>query len=78
MTSPPLPPIVERLQAKDQAMMERFAAKLGSKFKLMEIGDTSFFECVNPLKKSGCGPQTPEEKEEMLKFPYREAVGEFM
>ena len=37
-------------QVKDQAMMERFAAKLENKFKLKDMGGTSFFGSVNPLK----------------------------
>ena len=35
---------------KDQATMERFAAELAKRFKLKDMGDTSFFGGVNPFK----------------------------
>ena len=37
-------------QVKDQAMMERFTAELEKKFKLKDMGGTSFFRSVNPFK----------------------------
>ena len=36
--------------AKDEATTERFAAELGRKIKLKDMGDTSFFGGANPLK----------------------------
>ena len=103
--------------AKDQATMDRFAAKLGQKFKLKDMGDAGYYmgchitrnhkarelkfdQHLNvesmvkrfDVKKTtkipaGSGvstlskadePRNPEEKDEMRKFPYREAVGALM
>ena len=103
--------------AKDQATMDRFAAELGQKFKLKDMGDAgSYMGChitrnrkarelkfdqhlyiesmakrfdvkkstkipaasgVPTLAKAN-EPRNPEEKEEMRKLPYREAVGALM
>ena len=103
--------------AKDQATMDRFAAELGQKFTLKDMGDAGcYMGChiarnrkarelkldqhlyvesmlkrfdvkkatkipaasgVSTLPKAD-EPRNPEEKEEMRKFPYREAVGVFM
>ena len=99
---------------KDQATMDRFAAELGQKFKLKDMGDAGdymgchitrnrkarelkldqhlyeesmvktfdFKKATNRPAASGVPtlsradePRNPEEKEEMRKFPYREAVG---
>ncbi|CAN0478467.1 unnamed protein product [Ascophyllum nodosum] len=100
--------------AKDQATMDRFAAELGQKFKLKDMGDDGY--CMGchitrsrkarglkldqhlyvesmvkrfdvkkatkipaasgmPTLSKADEPYNPEEKEEMRKFPYREAVG---
>ena len=103
--------------AKDNATMDRFAAELGQKFKLKDMGDAGYYmgcyitrnRKVRELKfdqhlyvesmvkrvgvkkttkipaASGVPtllkadePRNPEEKEEMRKFPYREAVGALM
>ena len=103
--------------AKDQATMERVAAKLGRKFKLKNVGDAKYYmgchitrdrkarelNSINALyvksmvKKFGVEevsripassgvptlskadePQTSVEKEDMLKFPYREGVEALM
>ena len=103
--------------AKDQAMMDRFAAELGQKFKLKDMDDAGYYMGCHitrsrkarelkldqhlymesmvkglDVKKAtkipaGSGvptlskadePQNPEEKEEMIKFSYREIVGTFM
>ena len=62
--------------AKGQAMSERFGAELGNKLKLKYMSDTSFLE--GPTLSNADELQTPEEKKEMLKFPYREVVEAFM
>ena len=103
--------------AKDQATMDRFAAKLGQKFKLKDMGDAGY--CMGchitrnrkarelnfdqhlyvesmvkrfdvkktpkipaasgvPTLSKADEPRNPEEKEEIRKFPYREAVGALM
>ena len=103
--------------AKDQATMDRFAAELGQKFKLKDMGDAGYYMCFHitrnrkarelkfnqhfyvesrvkrfdikkatkipavsgvPTLSKADEPQNPEEKEEMRKFPYREAVGALM
>ena len=104
--------------AKDQTTtMDRFAAELGQKFKLKDMGDARYYMgChitrkrkprdlkldqhlyVEPMVKrfdvkkatkipaaSGAPtlskadePRNPEDKEEMRKFPYREAMGAHM
>ena len=103
--------------AKDQATMDRFAAELGYKFKLKDMGDAGYHmgchiarnrkarelkldqhlyvdSMVNsfdvkkapkippasgvPTLSKADEPRNPEEKEEMRKFPYREAVGALM
>ena len=102
---------------KDQAMMDRFAAELGQKFKLKDMGDAGYYmgchitrnrkarelklgqhlyleSMVNRfgVKKATKIPaasgvptlskadelRNPEEKEEIRKFLYREAVGALM
>ena len=103
--------------AKDQATMDRFAAELGKKFKLKDMGDAGYYmDChitrnrkarelkvdqhlyvesmverfdvkkatkipaasgVPTLSKAD-RPRNPEEKEEIRKFPYWEAVGALM
>ena len=100
--------------AKDKSTMDRFAAELGQKFKLKEMGDAGYYmgcritrnrkarelkfdqhlyvksmvkrfdvkkttkipaaSGVPTLSKTD-EPRNPEEKGEMRKFPYREAVG---
>ena len=104
-------------RAKDQVTMDRFAAELGQKFKLKDMGDAGYymgchitgnrkarelkfdqhlyveamvkrFDVKNTTKIPAASgvqtlskadePQNPEEKEEMRKFPYREAVGALM
>ena len=103
--------------AKDQATMDRFAAELGQKFKLKDMGDAGYYMgCHITRNRKACelkldqhlyvestvkrfdvnkatkipaasGVPTlskadelrnPEGKEEMRKFPYREAVGVLM
>ena len=103
--------------AKDQATMDRFAAELGQKFKLKDMGDAGYYMgCHITRDRKACElkldqhlylesmvkrfdvkkatkipaasgvptlskadePRNPEEKEEMRKFPYREAVGALM
>ena len=103
--------------AKDQATMNRFAAKLGQKFRLKDMGDAGYYiGCHNtrnrkarelkldqhlyvesmvkrfdvkkttkipaasgvPTLSKADEPWNQEEKEEMRKFPYREAVGALM
>ena len=103
--------------AKDQSTMNRFAAELGQKFKLKDMGDAGYYMSCHitrnrkaremkldqhlyvesmvkrfdvkkatkipaasgvPTLSKADGPQNPEEKEEMRKFPYREAVGALM
>ncbi|CAN0465889.1 unnamed protein product, partial [Ascophyllum nodosum] len=101
--------------AKDQTtMMDRFAAELGQKFKLKDMGDAGYYMGCHitrnrkarelkldqhlyvesmvkrfdirkattipaalgvPTLSKVDEPWNPEEKEEMRKFPYREAVG---
>ena len=100
--------------AKDQATMDRFAAELGQKFKLKDMGDAGYYMDCHitrnrkarelkldqhlyvkqmvktfdvktatkvpavsgvPTLSNADEPRNPEEKEEMRKFPYREAVG---
>ena len=101
--------------AKDQTtMMDRFAAELGQKFKLKDMGDAGYYMGCHitrnrkarelkldqhlyvesmvkrfdirkastipaalgvPTLSKADEPWNPEEKEEMRKFPYREAVG---
>ena len=104
--------------AKDQTtMMDRFAAELGQKFKLKDMGDAGYYMGCHitrnrkarelkldqhlyvesmvkrfdirkastipaalgvPTLSKADEPWNPEEKEEMRKFPYREAVGALM
>ena len=103
--------------ARDQATMERFAAELGHKFKLKDMGDAGYymgchitrnrkarelmldqhlyvesmvkrFDVKNASKIPAASgvptlskvdePWNSEEKEEMRKFPYWEAVGALM
>ena len=103
--------------AKDKATMDRFAAELGQKFKLKDMGDAGYnmgchitrnrktrelkfdqhlyvesmvkrFDVKKttkiptasgvPTLSEADEPRNPEEKEEMRKFPYREAVGALM
>ena len=103
--------------AKDQATMDRFAAELGQKFKLKDMGDAGYymgcritrnrkarelkfgkhlnvesmvkrFDVKKTTKIPAASgvptlskvdePRNPEEKEEMRKSPYREAVGTLM
>ena len=100
--------------AKDQATIERFAAELGQKFKLKDMGDVGYYMGCRiprnrkarklkfdqhlyvesmikrfdvkkatkipaasgvPTLSTADEPRNPEKKEEMRKFPYREAVG---
>ena len=100
--------------AKDQAAMDRFAAELGQKFKLKDMGDAGYYMGCHitknrkarelklvqhlyvesmvkrfdvkkatkipaasgvPTLSKADEPRNPEEKEEMRKFPYREAAG---
>ena len=100
--------------AKDQATMDRFAAELGQKFTLKNMGDAGYYMGCHitrnrkarelkfnqhlyvesmvkrfdvkkttkipaasgvPTLSKADEPRNPEEKEEMRKFPYREAVG---
>ena len=102
---------------KDQATMDRFAAELGQKFRLKDMGDAGYymgcditrnrkarelkldqrlyvesmvkrFDVKNATKIPAASgvptlskadePRNPEEKEELRKFPYREAVGALM
>ena len=103
--------------AKDKATMDRFAAELGQKFKLKDMGDAGYYMGCHitrnrkarelkfdqhlhvesmvkrfdlkkttkipaasgvPTLSKADEPRNPEEKEEMRKFPYREAVGALM
>ena len=103
--------------AKDQATMDRFAAELGQKFRLKDMGDAGYYMGCHitrnrkarelnfdqhlyvgsmvrrfdvkkttkipaasgvPTLSKADEPRNPEEKEEMSKFPYREAVGALM
>ena len=103
--------------AEDQATMDRFAAELGQKFKLKDMGDAGYYMGCHitrnrkarevkpdqhlyvesmvkrfdvkkatkipttsgvPTLSKANEPRHPEEKEEMRKFPYREAVGALM
>ena len=103
--------------AKDQATMDRFAAELGKKFKLKDMGDAGYYMTCHitrnrkarelkfdqhfdvesmvkrfdvnkateipaasgvPTLSKADKPRNPEEKEEMRKFPYREAVEALM
>ena len=103
--------------AKDKATMDRFAAELGQKFKLKDMGDAGYYMGCQitrnrkarklkfdqhlyvesmvkrfdvkkttripaasgvPTLSKADEPRNPEEKEEMRKFPYREAVGAVM
>ena len=105
------------VHAKDQATMDRFAAKLGQKFKLKDMGDVGYYMDCHitsnrkarelkldqhlyvesmvirfdvkkatkipaasgvPMLSKADEPRNPEEKEEIRKFPYREAVGALM
>ena len=100
--------------AKDRATKDRFAAELGQKFKLKDMGDAGYYVGCHitrnrkarelkldqhlyvesmvkrfdvkkttkipaasgvPTLSKADEPRNPEEKEEMRKFPYREAVG---
>ena len=68
--------------AHAQATIERFATELRGMFKVKSIVET--FGVKKASRKPACSgcqpslkadePQTPEEEEDMLKFPYREAV----
>ena len=103
--------------AKDQATIDRFAAELGQKFKLKDMGDAGYYMGCHitrnrkarelkfdqhlyvesmvkrfdvkkttqipaasgmPTLSEADEPRNPEEKEDMRKFPYREAVGALM
>ena len=103
--------------AKDRATIDRFAAELGQKFKLKDMGDAGYYMGCHirrnrkarelkfnqhlyvelmvkrfdvkkttkipaasgvPTLSKADEPRNPEEKEEMRKFPYREAVGALM
>ena len=103
------------IHAKDQAMMERFAAELRKKIKLKGMGDAKYYMGCHitrdrkkrelkldqhlyvksmvenfsvkkanripalsgvPTLSKADDPQTPEEKEEMSKFPYPEGSGD--
>ena len=103
--------------AKDQGTMHRFAAELGQKFKLKDMGDAGYYRGCHitrnrkarelkfyqhlyvksmvkrfdvkkatkiptasgvPSLSKADEPRNPEEKEEMRKFPYREAVRALM
>ena len=103
--------------AKDRATIDRFAAELGHKFKLKDMGDAGYYMGCHitrnrkarelkfdqhlyvesmvkrfdvkkttkipaasgvPMLSKADEPRNPEEKEEMRKFPYREAVGALM
>ena len=103
--------------AKDQATMDNFAAELGQKFKLKDMGDAGYYTGCHitrnrkarelkldqhlyvesmvkrfdvkkatkmpaasrvPTLSKADEPRNPEGKEEMRKFPYREAVGALM
>ena len=63
--------------------MERFAAELGEKFKVKSMVEKFGAEKTSRHQLfGGCQLslqvdelQTPEDEEDMLKFPYREAVG---
>ena len=54
--------------------MERFAAELGRKSNLKDMDDDNYNTGVPTLSKAD-EPQTTEKEEDMLKFPYQEAVG---
>ena len=68
--------------AKDQATMERLTAELGSKFKVKSMVETFGVEKANRTPASSGVPtlskldklQASEEKESIVKIPYREAV----
>ena len=103
--------------AKDRATIDIFAAELGQKFKLKDMGDAGYYVGCQitrnrkarelkldqhlyvesmvkrfdvkkttkipaasgvPTLSKADEPRNPEEKEEMRKFPYREAVGVLM
>ncbi|CAM9723564.1 unnamed protein product [Ascophyllum nodosum] len=103
--------------AKDQATMDIFAAELGQKFKLKDMGDAGYYMGCHttrnrkarelkldqhlyvesmvkrfevkkatkipaasgvPTLSKADEPRNPEEKEEMRKFPYRDALGALM
>ena len=103
--------------AKDQATIDRFAAELGQKFKLKDMGDAGYYMGCHitrnrkarvlkldqhlyvesmvkrfdvkkatkipaasgvPMLSEADEPRNSEKKEEMRKFPYREAVGALM
>ena len=103
--------------AKDQAIIDRFAAELGQEFKLKDMGDAGYYMGCHitrnrkarelkfdqhlyvdsmvkrcdvkkatkiqaasgvPTLSKADGQRNPKEKEEMRKFPYREAVGALM
>ena len=105
------------VHAKNQATMDRFAAEIGPKFKLKNMGDVGYYMGCHitrnrkarelkldqhlyvesmvkrfdvkkvtkipaasgvPTLSKADEPRNPEEKEEMKKFPYREAVGALM
>ena len=100
--------------AKDQVTTDRFAAELGQKFKLKDMGDAGYYMGCNitrnrkarelkldqhfyvesmvkwvdvkkatkipaapgvPTLSKADEPRNPEEKEDIRKYPYREAVG---
>ena len=103
--------------AKDRATMDRFAAELGQKFKMKDMGDAGYYMGCHitrnrearelkfdqhlyvesmvkkfdvkkksmilaasgvPTLSKADQPRNPEEKEEMRKFPNREAMGALM
>ena len=103
--------------AKDQATVDTFAAELGQKFKLKDMGDAGYYMGCHitrnrkarelkldqhlyvesmvkifyakkatkipaapgvPTSLKADEPRNPEEKEEMMNFPCREAVGTLM
>ena len=77
---------VDDILAHAQATMERFAAELGDKFKVKSMVEKFGVEKTTRTSVySGSQPslqvdksQTPEEEEDMLKLPYREAVRALM
>ena len=68
--------------AKDQATMDRFAAELGQKFKLKDMGDTGYYMDCHITKNRKARELKLDQYlyvESMAKrFPYREAVGALM